>query len=95
MRRTLKQTEKNEKNFLEEISVKNTIVKELENKIHRTNSENQYVYGEYERELELHKDEKTQLARKVAGLENDLEGYHKFLLKILTLFRKQEVIIGN
>jgi len=74
MRRALHQAEKNEKNYLDEISTKNSIIKELENKLHRNTSENQYIYGEYEKEIEILKDEKTNLLRKVSTLESEVSG---------------------
>lgn len=72
MKRTIQQYDKNEKNLLEELSLKNSIVKELESKIHRSTSENQYVNGEYEKEIELLKEERLNLQRKVGALENEL-----------------------
>lgn len=83
MRRALQQSERNEKNFLDEIATKNSIIKELENKLHRNTSENQYVYGEYEKEIEILKDEKANLLRKTSALESELAG--KVLLKYIKL----------
>jgi len=74
MRRALQQSERNEKNFLDEIATKNSIIKELENKLHRNTSENQYVYGEYDKEIEILKDEKVNLLRKINALESELSG---------------------
>jgi len=74
MRRALQQSERNEKNFLDEIATKNSIIKELENKLHRNTSENQYVYGEYDKEIEILKDEKVNLLRKISALESELSG---------------------
>jgi len=73
MNRVLQQCEKNEKNLLEEVSVKGSIVKELETKIHRNGSDHEYVSGEYEKEIELLKEERVNLLRKVGVLENELE----------------------
>lgn len=81
MRRALHQAEKNEKNYLDEISTKNSIIKELENKLHRNTSENQYVYGEYEKEIEILKDEKTNLLRKVSTLESEVSVSKKALME--------------
>jgi len=73
MRRVIQQSEKNEKSLLEEVAIKNSIVKELENKLHRNGSESQYVYAEYDKEIELLKEERATLMRRVGALENELE----------------------
>ena len=73
MKRVLQQCEKNERNLHEEAAVKGSIVKELETKIHRNGSDHEYMCGEYEKEIELLKEERISLLRKVGVLENELE----------------------
>lgn len=81
MRRVIQQSEKNEKSLLEEITIKNSIVKELESKLHRNGSESQYVYSEYDKEIELLKEERATLMRRVGALENEVDFKQKSLFE--------------